>query len=136
MSVTFFLDRNLGGKIFPGILREAGVTVVLLEDHFKPEAPDEEWITWVAKKKYFAVGNDYRILRNVVQREVVLKAGLGYFVIRDAQCTARVSAENFLITLPKVEQFIVDNSRPFIASILKPSKSNKYGAVQKRYPRD
>ena len=136
MTPTFFLDRNLGGKTFPNILRSAGVSVVLLEEHFNPKTPDELWITWVAKKKYFALGNDYRILRNATQRKVVLNAGLGYFVIRDAQCTAKVSAENFLITLPKIKQFILDTPRPFIASILKPSKSNKYGAVQKRYPKE
>lgn len=135
MNPTFFLDRNLGGKTFPGILARAGISVVLLEDHFKPDAPDEDWIVWAAEKGYYALGNDARIYRNHVQREVVLSAGLGYFVIRDAQCKAKESAENFLLTYPILLEFIQKTPRPFIATILKPSKSNIIGNVSLRYPK-
>lgn len=135
MSLIFFLDRNLGGKTFPSILRNAGVSVILLEDHFTHMAPDEEWITWVGQKGYYALGNDARIYRNKIQREVVMKSGLGYFVIRDAQSTAKDSAENFLATYSRIERFVQKTPRPFIATILRPLKGETAGRVSLRYPR-
>jgi hypothetical protein len=40
---TFFLDRSLGKNLVAEALRTAGVQVEVHDDHFAPDAKDEDW---------------------------------------------------------------------------------------------
>jgi hypothetical protein len=42
--VEFFIDRNLGTRIFPEILREAGLVIHLHQDYFPQQEKDRVWI--------------------------------------------------------------------------------------------
>jgi len=52
--VIFFTDRDLG-KIFPQILRDAGLTVEKHDDRFDQNTPDEVWLSEVDRRGWVAI---------------------------------------------------------------------------------
>lgn len=135
MKPVFFIDRSLGAHIFPDALTAAGVEVRKHDDFFPEDATDEEWIAQVAQRGWFALSNDRRIYRNPVQRQAVLRAGLGYFVLTGGSARADDLAQNFISSLPAIERFIDRTPRPFLASVQRPSKGHETGKVELRYPK-
>ena len=53
MRTVYFIDRDLGYRIFPDALEEAGLTVVRHDDHFRDHAtPDTVWLREAIAKIY------------------------------------------------------------------------------------
>lgn len=119
--MTFFVDRDLGSKIFPGILREAGIQVEIHVDHFLPDSPDEEWLPEVAEKGWYVLSNDKGILSGEVQRSAVMRSGVGLFILVGGHVKAEEIAENFVNTFSKIEKFANEHDRPFIAKVYRPT---------------
>ena len=134
MSPVFFIDRALGAHIFPDALVAAGIRIERHADHFVHDEHDETWIAEVARRGWFALSQDDRIYRNPVQRDAVIQAGLGYFVLTGANARADDIAANFVATYPAVERFIERTPRPFIASVQRGS-GGRPGRVAPRWPR-
>lgn len=44
-----------------GVLRDAGLDVEIHDDHFVPDAKDEEWLSAVGRKQWIVVTRDERI---------------------------------------------------------------------------
>jgi len=44
-----------------GVLRDAGLDVEIHDDHFAPDAKDEEWLSAVGRKQWIVVTRDERI---------------------------------------------------------------------------
>ena len=55
---------------------------------------------------------------------MVIQAGVGLFVVIGTVPFAEL-AQNFIVTFPKIEQFIKGHDRPFIAKIYRPSEHLK-----------
>ena len=119
--MTYFLDRDLGSKIFPSILQKAGIDVEIHVHHFIPDSPDEEWLPQVAARGWFVLSNDKGILRGEVQRSAVMQSGVGLFILVGGHVKAEEIAKNFVNTYSVVEKFATENKRPFIAKIYRPS---------------
>ncbi|MEX2399954.1 MAG: hypothetical protein WD423_04225 [Rhodothermales bacterium] len=136
MSIVFYSDCDLGKNIFPGILRDAGIHVERHLDHFPGDAPDSEWIPYVADQGWYALTNDRRIYRTPAEREAVIRSGLKLFVLSGGHAPTKELAQNFILTYKKVTRFIERTDRPFIASVTRSTKSNQAGNVYLRYPKD
>lgn len=139
MKPVFFTDRDLGAKIFPGILRQEGIGVERHVDHFAPDTPDNQWLPLVAKKGWYALSNDRGILRKDVERRVVMKAGVPLFILVGGHVPVEQLAYNFVNTLSRIMKFINNNSPPFIAKIYRPNPvkavgDGKPGRVELKYP--
>lgn len=117
---TFFIDRDLGNRIFPEVLREAGILIARHNDHFEQNAPDAVWIPEVARRRWFVITHDKQIRYTPLERDAVMRCGLGMFVLRGAAPHAEL-AQNFVNTFPHVLQCILEHDRPFIAKLLRPS---------------
>jgi hypothetical protein len=117
--VTFFTDRDLGAQIFPRILREAGIQVEPHDAHFTSTSKDEEWIPEVAARGWYILTHNERIRYVTVEREAVLKCGVGMFVLV-GKATTRELAHNFVNTYNQVIAFAETHPRPFIARIYRP----------------
>lgn len=120
MSIIFFTDRDLG-KQFPNLLSQAGLVVEKHADHFADTAKDEEWLTEVGRRGWYAITHDQRIRYKPNEKAAVMRAGVGLFVLIGTAPLAEL-ARNFIMTFPKIEQFIEENSRPFIAKVYRPSE--------------
>lgn len=135
MSIVLYTDCNLGKNIFPGVLRAAGLYVQCHFDHFPGDAPDELWIPHVAQQGWYALTNDRRIYQNRVQRELVLRSGLGLFVLPAGHVVIKELADNFVLTFPKVERFVARHSGAFIASVTRSTSAGKPGSVNLLHPK-
>lgn len=120
MSIVFFTDRDLG-KQFPNLLLQAGLTVEKHADHFADIAKDEEWLTEVGRRGWYAITHDQRIRYKPNEKAAVMQAGVGLLVLIGTVPFAEL-ARNFIVTLPKIEQFIEQNARPFIARVYRPTE--------------
>lgn len=118
MSIVFFTDRDLG-KQFPNLLSQAGVAVERHADHFADIAKDEEWLTEIGRRGWYAITHDQRIRYKPNEKAAVQQAGVGLFVLIGTAPFSEL-ARNFIVTLPKIEQFIKEHSRPFIAKVYRP----------------
>ena len=66
MNRVYFIDRDLGYRIFPDALEEAGLSVIRHDDVFDdPTTPDTEWLQRVAKEGWVAVSGNKDILPRV-----------------------------------------------------------------------
>ena len=120
MRIVFFTDRNLG-KQFPNLLSQAGLIVERHADHFADIAKDEEWLAEVGHRGWYAITHDQRIRYKPNEKAAVMQAGVGLFVLIGTLPFAEL-AKNFIITFPKIEQFIKENHRPFIAKVYRPGE--------------
>lgn len=124
----FFTDRNLG-KQFPNALKSAGIRVEKHNDHFADDARDEVWLTEIGKRGWYAITYDRRIRYKPNEKNAVKKFRVGLFVLVGKLPISKL-AENFVLTLPKIQKFIDKNPRPFIAKIYHSYKENKTGSVE------
>jgi PIN like domain len=118
--VEFFADRNLG-KEFPLRLRAAGLTVHLHDDHFAPDADDEEWAPYVSGRGWIALSRDRRIRTTVVEYDAVMFAAGRLLVMTGGSMKTDLLAMNFLNTLAKIERVVGGQPAPFIAMVYRPS---------------
>jgi hypothetical protein len=131
---VFFTDRDLG-KQFPQILKDAGIMVEKHGDHFADDAKDEEWLTEIGRKGWYAITRDQKIRYKPNEKAAVKRFGVGLFVLV-GKVPSNELAYNFINTLPKIEKFVNNNTRPFIAKIYRPAqksreqKRKKSGSVQ------
>lgn len=139
MNPVFLTDRDLGAKKFPGVLRDAGLTVERHIDYFPHDAPDERWLSFVAEREWYALSNDRGILRKPVERDFVVGAGVPLFVLVGGHAPMEHLAYNFVNTFPRVRQFISKHEPPFIAKVYRPSPvrlvaEGEPGRVELKYP--
>ena len=132
--MIFFTDRDLG-KIFPRILRNAGLTVERHDDHFDQNTTDDVWLQEVGRRGWIAISRNFRIRYQPNERDAVMRAGTGLFIVV-GKAPHQELAENFVATIGKVERFLQANSPPFIARVYRPSPeqisrgSRKLGRVE------
>lgn len=115
MSIVFFTDRDLG-KQFPNLLSQAGLVVEKHADHFADIAKDEEWLTEIGRRGWYAITHDQRIRYKPNEKAAVMQAGVGLFVLIGTAPFVEL-ARNFIINFTKIEQFIKEYQWPFIAKI-------------------
>lgn len=121
--MEFFTDRDLGGLIFPGILRAAGLTVHRHVDHFAPDALDVDWVPAVASRGWVILSSDRAMLRNPMERDAIMSSGARFFAVVGSSAPATELAENFVNTLAAIRRVITRQPAPFFAKIYRPSSS-------------
>ena len=119
MSVVYFTDRDLG-KQFPAILQHAGLEVEKHQDHFPPNATDQDWLRMVGERGWVAITHDKRIrykpneLNAVRLHRVALLVVVGKARFQDL-------ATSFVATRGRIERFLERHTPPFIAKVYRPS---------------
>ena len=119
--MEFFADRNLGIGIFPSVLRAAGVTLHLHQDHFPQDALDVEWLPQAAARGWIIISPDIRIGRDRLEVDAIMTSGAIVFCLSGGHCPAEEQAANFLRCLPQIERLALSVPSPFIAKVYRPS---------------
>lgn len=124
-SVTFFIDRSLGKKTIPNALKKRGLNVVIHDDYFLPDAKDEVWLKYVAKKQWIVITKDKRIKNRKSEIDLVMKNNVKMFVVRQANLTGEEIAKILIDALVKISKFIKITKPPFIATITRSGNLSK-----------
>jgi len=111
----FFTDRDLG-KLFPQILREAGVRVERHDDHFVDTTTDEEWLEVIGTRGWVALTHNERIRYTPLQRDTLMQAGVRTFILI-GRAPLRELAENFAQSFDRIRRFLAKHPEPFIAKV-------------------
>jgi len=123
--VEYFADRNLGAKIFPEILRAAGIIVHAHNEHFAHDAADADWIPVVAQRGWVILTSDAAIRRNPLERTAVLSSQAVMLVLVGANAKAAELAHNFVNTLPRIEAFLAHAPVPVMAKVFRPNPTSQ-----------
>ena len=101
-----------------GALRKAGLNVEIHDDHFAPDAKDEEWLTVAGQKQWIVITRDERIRYRTAAKQAIRRAKVRAFVITaQGDLRAEMLAENFLKALSKVRRTVNQQKPPFVAKI-------------------
>ena len=129
-ALTFFIDRSLGKNIISGRLRSEGVNVEVHDEHFAMNAPDEEWISSVARSGWVTVTKDRNIRYRTHELSSIRENAARVIVIRMKHGTGPEMAELLWRSMSRIASFVAATPAPFVATIT----SN--GALRKIWPPD
>lgn len=117
---VFFLDRSLGGVQVPQILREAGIEVVTLSEHYGvPEdqsIADVEWLELAGSRHWPVLMKDSRIRYRAPERAALLAHGVQAFCLTNANLKAAQMAEEFLESMERI-RFAIAVDRPCLYAV-------------------
>jgi hypothetical protein len=103
-----FLDRSLGGIKVPGLLREAGLRLVTLSEHYGIPADeavaDEDWLELAGSNGWAVFMKDARIRFNTAEREVVERFSVRCFCLSNQSLNGASMAERFLAHLGAITE--------------------------------
>ncbi len=116
---VFFLDSSLGRQIVAEALRNAGAEVRVHFDHFREDAPDDEWLSWAGKKGWLALTKDKRIRYRSAEFAAVQQAGVGLFVLTAGNITGAAMGEILVNALGAMKRIANKHDAPFIARVTK-----------------
>ena len=119
---VFFIDRSLGRKIVAQALREIGETVEIHDDHFAPDAKDEDWLVEVGKRGWIVLTKDDRIRYRVTERTALTSSRVRAFVLTSSQLQGTEMAAAFVTALPRIKRLIAKQAPPFIGRISRSGK--------------
>lgn len=106
------------GKIkIAGALRHAGVEVHVHDDHFRSDAPDEEWLREVGRRGWIVLTKDHRIRYRGPELAALWRAGICAFVLTGGNLQGEEMGQIFVRALPAIRRFIVRNSPPYVARV-------------------
>ena len=101
-----FLDRSLGRVMVPQLLRESGLQLVTLAEHFGIPADervaDEEWLRLAGENGWAVFMKDTRIRYNPAEREAVQNHNVRCFCLSSQSLSAPAMAERFLTHLDAI----------------------------------
>lgn len=121
MSRVFFVDRDLGRHILPDALVLAGLAVERHDSHFQPDTPDEVWIPKVAERGWVIVSGDKRILRRPQEVSALVESRARMLILVGNHAPADELANNFINTLPKIEELLGSLEPPVVVRVYRPS---------------
>jgi predicted nuclease of predicted toxin-antitoxin system len=117
LDPVFFLDRSLGKKRVAAALRQAGATLHIHDDHFPPDAKDEDWLAQVGQRGWVVLTKDHRIRYRHVERLALMKAGVAAFILTSGDLQGQEMAQVFVKALPRITRFLKKHAKPFIAKV-------------------
>lgn len=115
-----FLDRSLGGITVPRLLREAGLRLITLSEHYGIPADegvrDEEWLELAGSNGWVVFMKDARIRYNTAERDAVERFSVRCFCLSNQSLNGQAMAERFLSHLDAITEACLDTV-PFIYAV-------------------
>jgi hypothetical protein len=91
-QLRLFLDRSVGTRKIAAALREAGLDIETIVDHYGDEAPrvtDDRWINDATTAGRLLLGADLRIRYRTVERLALCRAAGRYLAYPSGNLTAQ-----------------------------------------------
>lgn len=129
---VFFIDRDLGCRVFPGVLRAANLRIVLHDEIFpaSQKVPDDEWLRYIAEHGLVGVSHDSKIRYTSASREDIMQYGARLLILK-GKASHEALARNFVLTYPAVLRFLRRHPAPIIAKVYRdPHDATRPGRVE------
>lgn len=101
-----FLDRSLGRIKVPTLLRDAGLRLVTLSEHYgiptDETVPDQQWLELAGSQGWAVFMKDTRIRYNPAEREAVKTHDVRCFCLSSQSLTGDAMATRFLNNLTRI----------------------------------
>ena len=101
-----FIDRSLGRVKVPRILRNAGLRVTTLAEHYGIPAdegvPDTAWLELAGRRGWVVFAKDKRVRYNTAEQLVIARFGVRYFYLSRRDLTAEEMSHRFLTNLQRI----------------------------------
>ena len=127
---VFFIDADLGDRIFHEILTHAGVRFERHDDHFRAGTDDLEWLKQAGLRDWIVVSHNKRLRWVSAQTERLMEAGVRAIMVMgkvgpnapgDRSTTTRAWANNLVNAMPSIRRFLQRHQGPWIAKLYMPS---------------
>src|SRR5919108_6403802 len=92
-------------KLVADALRWAGADVRVHDDHFSPNARDEEWLSEVGRLLWVVLTKDTRIRYREIERVALMNARVRAFVLTAKNLQGSEIANIFVRALPTIQRF-------------------------------
>ena len=116
-----FLDRSLGRKKVPDLLRAEGLRVVTLAEHYgiphDETVEDVEWLQLCGERGWFAVMKDDRIRYVGAERHAVVESRVRAAVITNANLSAADMVSRIIRALTDLAKISSDREGPFLFAL-------------------
>lgn len=105
-GLTIFTDRDLGSRIVPARLREVGLDVVTIAEHYgqarAQQVADVEWIAEACSRGWVIFSQDQKIRHNLAEKNAVREHGARMFCVPNGNITGAQAAERYVDNLPAI----------------------------------
>jgi hypothetical protein len=116
-----FLDRSLGRIKVPQLLRDAGLRLVTLAEHYGVPADeaigDEVWLELAGASNWAVFMKDTRVRYNPAERIAVVRHAVQCFCLTSQSLSSHEMAQRFLDNLDAIAQACEDDAGPFIYAV-------------------
>jgi predicted nuclease of predicted toxin-antitoxin system len=123
-AVTFFIDRAIGKKHVPEVLRDSGANIEVHADWFEQDAPDIEWLPIVSQKGWVIITKDERIGRNPLELMAIAESQARVFIFVSGNLKRQQMAEALVQAMAKMTKIAQSNKAPFIAKVYRNGNVN------------
>lgn len=117
-----FLDRSLGRKLVPQLLRETGLRLITLSEHYGIPADeaiaDEDWLEFAGTSGMAVLMKDARIRYNRAEREAVKRHQVQAFCLTRQDLTGADMAARFIDNIDAIAEACAQPG-PFIYAVHK-----------------
>ena len=114
---VLFIDRSLGKQIIATALRAAGFQVEVHDDHFSPDARDQEWLTEVGRKGWIVLTKDKKIKHRALELAAVVAVNARVFTLAAGGVQGSEMANIFVKAMPKIRSYVDANDPPYIIRV-------------------
>jgi len=115
---VFFVDRCLGRRIIPEMLRSAGEIVRAHDEVFRQDTRDEKWLTEVGKNGWIVLTKDKNIRYRAIELQALLAAKVRAFVLTArGDLTGAEVGQIFVKAPPAMKKLCKTTEPPFIAHV-------------------
>jgi predicted nuclease of predicted toxin-antitoxin system len=123
---VIFIDRSIPRGVAEAVKRMRE-DVIWLEDEFRHDVPDEEWLAVAGQKGWLVITHDRRIRTRPGERQAIMENGVGCFImtyrqdLKKEEIVALISS-----TLEEMERRFGATPRPFIYTLSKNGEFREY----------
>ena len=110
--VIFFIDRSIGKHTIASALRAAGAKVEVHDDHFPPDAKDQDWLFEVGRKAWIVLTKDKRFQNRILELKAIARSRARVFKLTAGTLQGPEMAVIFVKAMRKMERTALSNSGP------------------------
>ena len=121
-----FIDRSIPRGVAEAV-RRMREDVIWLEDEFRHDVPDEEWLAVAGQRGWLVITHDRKIRTRPGERRVIMEHGVGCFImtyrqdLKKQEIIALISS-----TLEEMKRRFETTPRPFIYTVSKGGEFREY----------